>query len=538
MLDHHSASDLVRLRSALLNAQRLAGDRSEVGRHTALIALDGVCEYAMWLSIQYLGLTLKPAANWHDMLSRLGDAHKATWKQPGRRGVVQMHAARNQAQHGGALPDPALLSDWRDATDSFVRSLVSSSYEHELDEVLLADAVSDIALRGLIAQSERELNAGRVDTALGAAVVALDDARRRWRDQQHDAYGLMALYAPFDDPPEMLDASSRATDYADISVFADDLSEYHWLLATRRQIALGIAPTADDASRALRFAYHWILRWQQFDAAYPRSRWQEQHAAVAPPVAGDGVTPQIVGMHAGARQKIGDRVWHEVTLEVANLPDRGRSDWGHDLTRALHLAAETHGVSIGDVIASQRLPLSGQFKFFFDPELAGDCAAAVLTTTVVNATKLFADRRRDAAELEQRVTDIASGLASGFTEDGAAIFGELGVTPHVRDDGEVFIVEVDFRGSADELAHCAQIFRGLGGTLASASFADMRLTLEASLEPDRQRVEIARAVESCVTHVRHVRELARLDEEQDVRFVYDLERALGLRPGDSPAKSA
>lgn len=110
-----------------------------LGRHTALIALDGACEYSLWLATQHLGLPAKPASQFHDLLTTTGNVLK-DWNQPGRRSVIQMRNARNQAQHGGALPDPARMPEWRDGTGEFVRSLAEAAYGQVLDRALYADS--------------------------------------------------------------------------------------------------------------------------------------------------------------------------------------------------------------------------------------------------------------------------------------------------------------------------------------------------------------------------------------------------------------
>src|SRR3954471_23641594 len=147
MLDRHATAYLVRLRNLLEHARRLAPDTTEAGRHVALIALDGACEYAMWLAGQQRGLSLGDRANFHEALIKLAGDQKLRWQQSGRAGVVQMHSARNQAQHAGALPDPSLMDGWCEASVEFVTSLVKAAFNVELDDVLLADAIHDPRLR-------------------------------------------------------------------------------------------------------------------------------------------------------------------------------------------------------------------------------------------------------------------------------------------------------------------------------------------------------------------------------------------------------
>ncbi len=55
-LDRHSLADLVQLRSMLERAKLLAADLSADGRHFAVVALDGVAEYAIGIATVNLQL--------------------------------------------------------------------------------------------------------------------------------------------------------------------------------------------------------------------------------------------------------------------------------------------------------------------------------------------------------------------------------------------------------------------------------------------------------------------------------------------------
>jgi hypothetical protein len=76
VLDLPTVSALVRLRMLAEDARRRAEDTSEAGRHLALIALDGACEYALWLAARTTGVTFKndrPTLN--DMYSAVKERH-------------------------------------------------------------------------------------------------------------------------------------------------------------------------------------------------------------------------------------------------------------------------------------------------------------------------------------------------------------------------------------------------------------------------------------------------------------------------------
>lgn len=101
-LDHHSLSGLVRPRSMLERAKLLAADLSAEGRHFAVVALDGVAEYAMGLAAVNLQLELSARSDFHKAVNKLVERLGADWQRPVRKGVIQLHEARNSAQHGGA----------------------------------------------------------------------------------------------------------------------------------------------------------------------------------------------------------------------------------------------------------------------------------------------------------------------------------------------------------------------------------------------------------------------------------------------------
>lgn len=125
MRGSRDTADLVRLRHALLHAERLTVDSTEWGRHTALVALDGVCEYALGLGLAARNVTVKPTWRFLNLMDAMRSGLGASWMPPGRREILDLHRARNGAQHGGVLPDPALLPRWRDAVGVLIRSLIA-----------------------------------------------------------------------------------------------------------------------------------------------------------------------------------------------------------------------------------------------------------------------------------------------------------------------------------------------------------------------------------------------------------------------------
>jgi hypothetical protein len=82
-MDAASRARLVELRHLLRQAQDRAGDRSTVGRHTALILLDGACELAMGLASAERGL--KRPATFHATFKSLQDHLRQVGSAPASR---------------------------------------------------------------------------------------------------------------------------------------------------------------------------------------------------------------------------------------------------------------------------------------------------------------------------------------------------------------------------------------------------------------------------------------------------------------------
>lgn len=185
--DLPAAQSLVRLRLLAEDAARRAGDSSEAGRHQALIALDGACEHALWLAARHDGVRIKE--NQRGSLPVLHGAithQRSNWRLDGWAGVNQMHEARNGAQHAGITPDTQQLVAWADAATAFVNSLCIAAFGAELKDIVLASAIRDEELRGLLTSAEMVL-AENPRQSFAASEMALSSARWRWRNQRQAA---------------------------------------------------------------------------------------------------------------------------------------------------------------------------------------------------------------------------------------------------------------------------------------------------------------------------------------------------------------
>ncbi len=521
-LDRHDAAGLVRLKGTLDHARRLAEDRSDWGRHVALVSLDGVVEYAMWLAVLHRGLRDTRQMGFHDMLKKLSIDLGDNW-QPPRRGIMQMHNARNEAQHGGVAPDRALMDGWTDEVTGFVQSLTAAAFGVALDDVLLADAIEDEELRIQVEAAERAIDEANPEDGFERAYGAFVAARRRWRDQQQDAYGRSAAVVPFeavhDNPTE------RTNDYADVGVFASDLGEYHWLLSTRRYIKLGGPPTLEDARRALQFAYHWILRWQQFDARYPRERWRQYFDSLTPPTGGDGKTPEIAWVRVLGTQMARGSEQNTVLVQIANVPEQGRGDWGQDFDGAIAAAAEQIGESPYKLLRAERTR-DWQLTLLADRELSPDKLSHWIELTVAEATRLYTTRQRDSQQREQQAGEQAAAFRALFAQH-SELFGAIHPSWLVRPNGAALVFEVDYHGTPWERDHVAAIFRNRGGYLAATGVGDGRLVFDAFALDESTRPVLEDALAAAVDHVDHERRWARKAEHERSELERHLQAALG-----------
>jgi hypothetical protein len=364
-LDVTTLQRLVRLRLLLAGALAQAADTSAIGRHNAVIALDGVCENAMGIALDWL--REKPKREFPDKLAQL-DNLLSHWKVEGRQGVFTLHTARNQAQHHGVVPDAEELTRWATEADRFVRSLVPACFGRPLQDLHTADAVDDEELRTLLQEAEKALEAGDAAASFEASWNALERARRRWRTQRERQGRITpnAFTQPFDRlGGELRTSVARLDEYVEVSVFATDFGEYVWLSAQRREAA---PTTEEDGRRVLVFVLFWILRWESFNARFPEERWQLWWSEQRPPTAGLGYAHVVeVSLENERPERLGLR------FQLADIPHEQGDAYGerwdtqihsahHDLVQGedFRLPSETH-VSItprGELTVS--LPRDGE----------------------------------------------------------------------------------------------------------------------------------------------------------------------------------
>ena len=408
-LDPGAISSLIRLRSMLARAMRDSEDPAEIGRHVTIVTLDAAVENAMRISAHHRGIPIRPDASFHDTLHKLQSA-QLPWQPTGVRGVLELHAARNLAQHVGILPDRERAGGWAVEAEELIRGLVNAAFGTELDEVLLANAIRDPELRDLIARAEQALVTGDPASAFRLADTAFCNVRQRWHDRRQEINPqTRRVMNTLDGDPDPTSLNG-AVDHQEVQVFATDMAPYTQLLVTRRHLSFGgPAPDVDEARSALIFVFDWILRWELFEAGYPADRYAEYWLGLGPPE--DGGSPAIAWtlqpQRADPRPNWPEE--YQLIVQFKNLPGRGRSDWGVDFQAALERAISE--LNLTERAAYQLSALShGAMWIRVDQQLPPEMFATLLKRATELATDQFNKRQLNWHESLNQANELQAAL--------------------------------------------------------------------------------------------------------------------------------
>ena len=533
---------LVRLRIFLDDARERSRDASDAGQHGALIALDGAVEYALWLCAHDLGAAPAPNMTFHGLIKVVReciDAAGESWAAPGAAGVDQLHRARNQAQHSAVAPRGDQLPRWADDAHAFVDSLLRSAFGIDIAHISLALAIRDPKLAALIASGERALATGDPEAAFSQAWTALEAARSQWRDQSH-LRGARPVVSGRTNwvlntaPDPLWERLDEVEDLVEVQPFTRDLGEYVSLRTARlAQTQSGISPEEDDAERALVFAVGWIARWEMFEHGYPADRVAERLAAIEPPITGEGAPVEILWATAHPTRSSSGRRYVTVIVQLANLPDRGRSDWGADMAQAWVDAAREARAKLPPFAVG--VSLFGTLRVDLEPEPIpdADSVAGVLRRAVEIADQRYSERRGRADERERHRSALAREVERRIDAAGAHdVFASVTVEADVRHDGEHVVVVLAFAGDppAEDLYLAAEIFRDGGGPLANAGLNNGRLELDISeLSPDTSE-RFDRTLTRTRDELRRQRGVREETAAQYRGLAVELERRLGAPP--------
>lgn len=539
--DLPTASALARLRLFLDDARGRAGDLSEPGRHLALIALDGVVEYALWLVAQTIGAkTKKQRPDFGELQDAVRDVLQSAeqpWTGAGRAGVDQLRRARNDAQHAAVVPDDRQMAVWSDATQAYVDSLIHAAFGIGVGDLVLALAVRDRELRERLVSAERALDAGSADIAFSQSWISFELAVARWRAVRSGSPVPLpdrtASYLPGPEDP-MLGRLANLESIADVQPFAPDMGEYVTLAAARAQQEHGWIPDAEDARRAMRFAIGWIVRWEAFERGYPVDRWAAWAEAIEPPIDASHDGPSIGYATAYlVRTETGNRRW-SVHIQMTNLPERGRGDWGIDIAQCLVAAANDRSVALRPHRITP-VGRSGRWTVELDPGADASEIGQLLRAAVEEAERRYQERRAEHAALEARRTELSVTWKRlvGIAED---VFRVEELEVETRPDGVHFVLRLELVGESDvyvdQLA-AGEVLRSCGGIFAGAGSVDGRLEIDTTALEERDIEGAQQCVERAAIEVRRQRGERKEQQEHYLQFTKDLEGMLGSPPREN-----
>jgi hypothetical protein len=229
MLTDASRRQLQRLKFLFEEALSRTQEPTEIGRHSALVLLDGACEYAMGIALGHRG---QPIPRTFPQKFEALRAELYDWRPDAWASVLQLHEARNQVQHQGTVPDSRIMPSWAAQAQRFIDSLVAAAFDVELPSVLLADSIESEEVHHALVGAEQALLQQDAAAAFEAAIAGFDTAREAWRGQRAEAIGLLRLqYSGLSrlggtietDPTNL--SLLRFEDLLEVQPFAPDIGE-------------------------------------------------------------------------------------------------------------------------------------------------------------------------------------------------------------------------------------------------------------------------------------------------------------------------
>lgn len=523
----------------LERALREAEDRSEPGRHIALVTLDGACEYAARFAAHHRGTALKPDTSIHEAINKLRQDLGPKWKQTAVRGVIELHAGRNQAQHLGLLPDPELMEGWTVDAKAFVYGLIEAAFGANLNDVLLADAVRDDELRALLSEAERQLNFGEFRSAFRYADQALLNARLQWRRQRDGSYedNRGSAHA---NGFSGLPAAGEALDQLEVQVFAVDMSRYAQLLVTRRHLQIG-GPEPDEVETrsALMFAFDWILRWEIFTVGYPGDRYAEFWRGVRSPQLDDGGPPRIAWQIAAYPVERGGMYepQYEMLLQLANVPEHDDRAWGVDFPVAIRVAKERLKSTLD--VEFLAIEPTAVVRIRVPQEADAEEIARVLNEAVQIATERHDQRDEEMRRAGREAVDLSVAfrkvLRDTATRD-SFVFDDVDVRPELGPNGVRFMVEISMFDMPEpatpmtEREKAAAIFRGQHEELAGTSRQADKIVFEAFPLQGDALERLRTAIKDSERYILSLRRSAAKQQRRLQTFSDRIEKLLGAAP--------
>ncbi len=523
------------------DATRRAQDTSEAGRHVALIALDGACEYALWLATRAHGLAFKndrvPLGELHSSLKgALGDR----WQVRGWTSVSQLHRARNEAQHAAVVPDAGQLPLWRDAAWAFIDSVCRAAFGISLDAIVLADAVRDPQLRARLAESEQVLGE-EPSRSLALTLQAFDQGRESWRLQRRPErfVPLAGTPLPSANPTADLGKQFRELDeFLEVELFAGDGGEYVWLRRAREEHeSVGWIPSYEEARRALLFVTSWIVRWESFVVGYPADSWERHREGIQPPTWGDGLTPEIIGAHTEFLPEVSGRQARCILhLRLANAPDRGRWPWQVRLQEGLTDAAAEAGDPA--MFTQVQWTYAGDLRLHVDLHTDPPTVTNAIRRAVALAFARHNERLAESAEGELERAELEAAfreLVYSARNDDVALFGDIQVVKDEWMGTYGWLVSMDVQlgvAEGEEVGHLMGILGDTHGYLTKLQMHEGRVVFEAFRLTEEAGQELRSAISRVEDQIQHVRDFRAGQAEAFRRYAAEIQRELGPLPDD------
>jgi hypothetical protein len=404
-IESTEAGRLARLRMLLTEAEERIADQSELGRHLAIVMVDGVGELAIGLCLFRLSIPPSEKETVPTMLDRLLKKLGRP-EVPGLQGFRELHRVRNLVQHEGILPANDQLPRWFEDTDRMIRHLVRISFGAELNAVVSAEGVSDPPIRRLLTDGERSLEDRDYLSSMESSWRALEFARRRLR--RHTGLAVTTAGRPAKpgtpDVEELRTQLQTLSEQWELSLFTADPGEWMWFEQRYKDAVGGLLPDEADSRRAFVFVLDWILRAEAYIERHGPERWQlwQQQSA---PVTGVPGGPHI--RDAWKQRDFPDQSLWEWGFQLTDVPAGTIPDFSWGVQAA-------HEASSHTVIDHAYLDPRGRL-FLRSPEATSardlmDAARALIADAKRQMTQRFLDDRRAEAADEALLAPFLAAL--------------------------------------------------------------------------------------------------------------------------------
>jgi hypothetical protein len=527
-LDPLTVRSLVRVRSILEDAVGRAADPTEAGRHIAVVALDGAVEHALATACRHLGEEPKDTVRFEDLKSLAGGLLRPRgWNPVGLNAVNQLRKARNAAQHHALVPAADHMLDFAAGAEAYVDSVLGAAFDVRLADLHLALAIGDERYRNGLLAAERVLYVDAAES-FDHCVSVFEAAREQWRSRRTGRVPMIAA------PLATGDDALSTEDVLDIFPFSPRLDEWVWLKHTIIERQVGRVPSVEEARRAIRFVVGWVSRFEIFEHGYPEGGVIAWRDGIEPPVTPGGGPPRIIwGASHLFNDGMGNAQWI-AEVQLADIPERGRGEWGVDLPQCFVDAANERGLWFRQ--SAVRRSLDGSLTVQFPAGVDGTDVARALKRAVELADERHVARITHAAkraalreQVQRRWTDLIA--------PNGDVFAAIDVRDDMRADGEHLIVSIRMVGQDQQRDGmvATDAVRNMSGLWAGSGAGWTRDAIDLETWVDDPHVDDddatrAEGLERAADAVRRQRTIVEDLDREFLSFTEALQRELGTRP--------